>query len=381
MSTNVRYQGKFDEKLFKAYAGYMVDLVDCAFSYDELEAFARGRNDHPGEVMSLNMARKLTELYSHEVKEWGEAWEIDKASEKSEDELMHERAVAAFLNLCSARFDIYGKMIDEVGDSGKTIDEAKEIIEQKAQNEGLLGKIIDASNLLPVSATPEHVIVYQSGPENTSVHYLQANMTKLVRTLGHHCHTGEFVDYSEHSLLRVGVNFVLETLAENSHYKKISSRARRELYDNNSTVPGFMKALKKLLADKKISIERELQDDLQNLEYEHAWQTKGKIYYSYEPHKTRRGGPGERVVFTDPVDALVCLLGARNEQYGIIVGDKNIAACLKNSGDEIIKKLLTRECQQEVLTKIKEVVDLNRWILPKAYSAVQRAKKPIARGR
>ena len=378
MKKLIKHEGEFSTKLFRAYRDNLDDLVCCAFSYDQLESYARGRYDHPNQIMSLETAREFAKYYSGDMKEWGEDWNYsDNRPARSGDEKTHEHATSAFVNYCSNAFDRYGELADKVNDSSKTINEHEIIMATKNKNKTTFEKIVSASALGKNSDESSHVILYHVSGEDSTVYYFNTDLDTLINNLGNHYRTGHLVAHTQTGEIAITIQRVMDTLKHNDYYKKISARAQNELYKNNSTVPGFIKALKKLLGDRKITIERDLDDRVEDLQQAYEIEKHQKKFYSYIPGK----GADKDVQFdfTDPVKALAFYLADRYEHFGLLVGDKNIAACLKNGGDEIIKKQMPPALRRETLKKIAAKAEYHRWVLPKAYAVQNRAQAKSAR--
>ena len=377
-----KYQGEFTERLLKRYRNSMDDLICCGFSFEDVENYAYGKFDHPSEIMSLDAARKMAKYYPYDVKEAGDGWTGDNATEKpSEEEQLHRRVVSAFLNTCTTRVDVFREVVEQIGDHSKTINECEIITEARLKNKQYVQHAIETSSLAK-GLESCHVILYDSDGTKGGAFYLNVNLSSLLNSLRTICKDGDLIDHTRTGQLAVDILNVMETLGENSHYRKLTRRECKDIYANNKTVPGFVKSLKKTLSAKKISIESELQSDIDNLQRAYECQAQGRKFYTYIPMHGESGDErGKPIVFTEPAEVVVHLLSTKFQHYGIIVGDKKIAEFVKNGGDEILKAQFSPAGQRAVLKQVHSTVDFNRWVFPTAYKTLTRVKSNISRGR
>ena len=372
----LKFNGEFNSKLLNAHSNCLNDLIARAFSYEQLERFACGHFEHCREIMSLEMARLFTKLYSEDIKELNSAPAKNNVRFKfSTDEEMHVRAVVAFLSECEFQHNMYAELVTEIGDPGKTTEECENIKYRTMANEHLLAKAVGASELAAAAAD---VILYHVNGDDCHAYYTNSDLRGLLSKLGNYCHNGTFRDHSQVKLVAHYVSAVLQTLEDNPHYKRLRKTERTLIYDNNSSVSNFTKELKNLLAQREISIDPELQIALDDLKCAYECQVHNKDFYSYTPAPEADGTPAARIFFTDPVQALTFLLSAEYESYGLIIGDKKIAECIKNSGDDTFKSLLTPKAQRDLLKGIGATVKHHRWVLPKAYHALTQLKSKAA---
>ena len=384
MKKIIKYEGEFTTALLKRYRNNLADLVSYALSCDQIKAFTAGKDGPPSEIMSLEIARVFTKNYPQAIKEAKENWASGEQFEKlSGDELMHKLAVEVFLTECTLQEVNHFEYVKHVGDTGKTIHECTEIIAQREENNRSVKKVIAQSGLA-AAREPEYMIFYNSRGDDCAAYFFNHTLGTLLYTLGDHCHTGDLHDHTRSGSVSFQIYCIMDQLAEDADYKKLSQRARTKLYQENATVPGFIKSLKKLLTEQKIAINSELQDNIEELTRAHDIRINKKKFYSFTPKgKDNRPDNSRKITFTEPVEALVHLMGAdsRNKNYGLIVGDKKIAQCLKNSGDEIIKTKFPATQRRELLREISQLVENHRWVLPQAYRALARINGQKARGR
>ena len=60
------------------------------------------------------------------------------------------------------------------------------------------------------------------------------------------------------------------------------------------------------------------------------------------------------------------MLEQKYDDYGIIIGNENIAKFVKNNGDAV-SKTLPKEVQEDLKESINDLVKYNKWVWPEAY--------------
>ena len=384
MKNIIKYEGEFTTELLKRYKNNLTNLVSRALPCDQLKALTLVNYGHPSEIMSLEMAQEFMKNYPQAVKEAKENWPSGGQFEKlSGDELLHKLAVEVFLSECRSQQINHIMSIKRVGDASKTLHECKEIIARRDENNRLVKKIIRQSGL-DKAHEPENLILYNSQADGCTAYFLNHTVSSLLYTLGDHCFRGDFHDHTRGASIGFEIESLMDQLAQDDDYKKLSSRARNKLFQENATVPGLIKSLKRSLTEQKIPINSALKENIISLARAHDISVNKKKYYSFVP-KGRDNRPDNslEITFNEPVEALLHLLGVdpRNKHYGLIVGDKKIAECLKNSGDEIIKTKFSATQRRELLREIARLVENNRWVLPQAHKSLTKVNDRKSRGR
>ena len=249
----------------------------------------------------------------------------------------------------------------------------------------IVDKIMKSKEVKDSLHTHQLVLCYRPKPayEETATCFLDmAKINGLTETLSMAApygfatkHISDFTYRGFNSLVQ-GLNAQFNF---NNHYRKIPKGELQGLIDKNTTWGGLKSGITRLLRQHGITMEDKLKAYLKSsTNYHNALMTgKGGCclgVYDFENEYVIASDKRNRY-FDSEADMFRYALMNFTERQGIIIGDANIAKFIENNGNPLFNTMKDFDFRISCLREIRALVANERWVLPKAYAALQE-KKP-----
>ena len=216
------------------------------------------------------------------------------------------------------------------------------------------------------------------GGSDYSCDYFYSGLDDILERVS--CDLGETGEYGKilgDFEFSMRIRITLRSMLETDYYRKISKAALEHIHETTNDYPEYKLAFLKLLAELALEPDDKLKAFFKSCDCMYEQVIAGDNFYSFGLYQkgTWDINLGSEKYFPDRVRLLEHMLSNHPGDYGLIIGDDDIANFIKNRGDKAFNAIEEEKTKTTLFKLIVNNAIRNKWILPKTALALSERRR------